>query len=420
MKKTTKIDWYKALGWFARLCGLLLVFYIVLIGLRSRIDFHLWLYDSLVEYLASNLTINIWLIRSIAIGMCVIILVLMLNWAKTLLKPIIAANEDERKELTKRKNKATIGLGVFFVLFFLMMYALQYGTIQSCCYATNGISYEYVDCINKIHPKYGTEVKPCNLQIRRIIDGKLEFKEIFPDSKTMLFLQNGDPIAWYYRNRDSSLSFYNQPGRHPQYGIELLPVTHEIAEEFLNNTHKKDKPITIKLSENQHPQKLNITDYLLSKSFRNTPQHIEIAVFIIDKETKELNNLVSKGLSDLFSSKGYAASSPFFSSNIIKEGLYSDLFRSENKIAKASDLSAHIDFICIGEIQFSTIEREAYNSKMFVTTIEPKIYLIDTKNNQILKTIDHTSEGAEYSISESRRVALSNLIKFEKEQSIDL
>ena len=47
---------------------------------------------------------------------------------------------------------------------------------------------------------------------------------------TFFDLRTGEPIVWYYKDKNGVIELFNLMGFHPQSGDELSPVTKEIVE----------------------------------------------------------------------------------------------------------------------------------------------------------------------------------------------
>ncbi len=60
-------------------------------------------------------------------------------------------------------------------------------------------------------------------------NGPLKFERVVPDNNVQLFASDGTPLLWYHKYSNGGLEFFAQSGKHPQLGIELLPVDKEIA-----------------------------------------------------------------------------------------------------------------------------------------------------------------------------------------------
>lgn len=84
--------------------------------------------------------------------------------------------------------------------------------------------FDYIDCSNTVHPKYGTIVQPCDRPIERII----------PNNNTRCFSSDGYALLWYYQDELGKLEFFGQPGVYPQLGCKLNPINQQIAKKMLN------------------------------------------------------------------------------------------------------------------------------------------------------------------------------------------
>ena len=60
-----------------------------------------------------------------------------------------------------------------------------------------------------------------------------------PTENMAFFNEDGQPIVWYAKTPNGTIEIFSQPGRHLQYGVNLEPVSPEIAAEILDSIHKE-------------------------------------------------------------------------------------------------------------------------------------------------------------------------------------
>lgn len=58
-------------------------------------------------------------------------------------------------------------------------------------------------------------------------------ERICPNINTPFFVSSGEPVVFYYKHQNNKLEFFNHSGKHPQLGVELTPISTEIAEQTL-------------------------------------------------------------------------------------------------------------------------------------------------------------------------------------------
>lgn len=55
-------------------------------------------------------------------------------------------------------------------------------------------------------------------------------------------LRTGEPIVWFWRDRDGPIEIFNLMGFHPESGEELLPVTPEIVKQYKQQAQRRASP----------------------------------------------------------------------------------------------------------------------------------------------------------------------------------
>lgn len=76
-------------------------------------------------------------------------------------------------------------------------------------------------------------------------------------------LRTGEPIVWYWKDRDGRVELFNLMGFHPESGEELQPVNAEVIKAYKDQTQRKISP----------PQRIdNIEGYILFDSATGRPR----------------------------------------------------------------------------------------------------------------------------------------------------
>jgi hypothetical protein len=61
--------------------------------------------------------------------------------------------------------------------------------------------------------------------------------------------RSGEPIVWYYKNKDGDIEIFDLMGFHPDTGEELLPISKEVAQLWKKQSDEKDRRVPKLISE---------------------------------------------------------------------------------------------------------------------------------------------------------------------------
>jgi hypothetical protein len=183
-------------------------------------------YNLFFERFSHNIGINIWLLKSMSVVFSIIALGFGFRWFWQVISPSPLIKRETRRN-------SLIGLGSFFILYFMTMYFFTRGNFDQKCYAatlTGG--YEYCDCGNKVHPIYGTEVKPVTPEMIPVIENQnnLSVSNRVIPTRNQQFFFNDKPLLFFFSYPNGKLEFFSKPGKHPQFNQDLIPVNTAIVQ----------------------------------------------------------------------------------------------------------------------------------------------------------------------------------------------
>ena len=215
-------DWGKVLK-YAIISLILLVTLLFIFWLRNEITvifLYPYLRDKLVE-----LNLNIWLAKMVALPMAVWVLVL---------THLLFSRKKEKKQWGYILGAAT------WVIWCLSMFAAtrdHYINTQTGegtrCFAKTPTGYRERPCTEKYDPTFGTVVERVdrNIALSEWVKrhGPVLVDKIEPTKDMVFFTADGRPIYWYYEHPNGKIDLFNRPGSHPQFGVELNPITAEVV-----------------------------------------------------------------------------------------------------------------------------------------------------------------------------------------------
>lgn len=88
-------------------------------------------------------------------------------------------------------------------------------------------------------------------------------KRIVEDSPVFFNLGTGEPIVWYYKNREGKLELFDLMGFHPDTGQELLPITEDIVDAW---------KVQVAQDARQAPQRIDPEKYAFFDSITGKPR----------------------------------------------------------------------------------------------------------------------------------------------------
>ncbi len=138
----------------------------------------------------------------------------------------------------KRRNTGYSFIAFYMFIFYISMFYLtkdqqfRFDTgVSMKYYAITPDGPRFFDAPG-FDPKYGIQLKPLTPEIAK----KLRFNKIPPQKikNPMKFFDfvTGEAVVWFFENKDGSLDFFDQPGFHPIYREKLKPVTPEVVQKY--------------------------------------------------------------------------------------------------------------------------------------------------------------------------------------------
>lgn len=131
---------------------------------------------------------------------------------------------------------------------------------------------------------------------------------------------------------------------------------------------------------------------ILDNDFKNKEGSVEMAVMVINRQEKTLNQPLTQNVSEVLkNSKGYNTNPSFFNTGFIKKGDFEKIFNADpNKINKLH-LKDNLDFICLGKYQINGITKNEYN--MFTADVTLQLNIIDVKSGAVADSRTYKDRG---------------------------
>lgn len=263
------------------------------------------------------------------------------------------------------KKTAKIVILAYTGLFFLTMFFLSRGTyfghfkgeaIKYYALTPEGI--RFFDSPG-FDSKYGIELKPVTSDMMVKFQKKtlgMQPKRIdIEEIKNMEFFDpiTGEAIIWYYLDNNGNYEFFNGPGFHSLYNVELKPVNFKVIKSYQNKIKERQEKATIdqnfKIEIEKQQKQISFLNKYINLSIVNSPLTKEIAILVIDESDKENNEIESK-IASIIRSAIMNPVLSLFKRPFIQERLFAGIFSGDISTIKEFQLENRIDFLIFGKI----------------------------------------------------------------------
>lgn len=328
----------------------------------------------------------------------------------------------KRKSSHKKLSKFIIFsyAGIFFLSMFFLSRGTYFGHNKGEAtkyYANTPEGIRFFDSPG-YDPKYGIKLEPVTPDLIEKHQKKLlgmQPKKL--DIKTMEGTEFFDPITgdtkvWYFTDSDGNYEFYDAPGFHPVYKVELKPVTPEIIRDYQRkldeNKLKKAIEQQKAIQAEEEKKLLSYRNKYLNLSVTNIPQSEEIAILIVDNSGNERTDINSK-VASLAKSKHLNPVPGMFKVAFIKDGLMDKVLSGNLSYLKSLDIYKHVDNVVFGKVSFDTkINQELQG--VLSTSASLEIKWIDCRQAGVAKSEVFYATGSGFSQSEAENSAINLLL----------
>jgi len=312
------------------------------------------------------------------------------------------------------KKTAKIVILAYTGLFFLTMFFLSRGTyfghfkgeaIKYYALTPEGI--RFFDSPG-FDSKYGIELKPVTSDMMVKFQKKtlgMQPKRIdIEEIKNIEFFDpiTGDAKIWYYLDNNGNYEFFNGPGFHAIYNVELKPVNFEVIQSYQNKIKERQEKTTfdqnLKIEKEKQQKHISFLNKYVNPSIVNSPSTKEIAILVIDESEKE-NNEIGAEIASFIRSGTINPVLSLFKRPFIQERLFAGIFSGDISTIKELQLENRIDFLIFGKISKDFKQSKELQDVISAhLNIEFKIYSCakgTLTNSTSLKTIGAGFSNAE-------------------------
>lgn len=206
------------------------------------------------------------------------------------------------------------------------------------------------------------------------------FKKIDVNANTQFFFENGLPRVWYFKKPNGEIDYFSANGNHPIYKRDVKEISQHIINKYVLKSP-------------------------FNTSFLNTPDKVELAIFIFHNDTLDLE--IAKQLQKtLFSN--YRTTLYLIPAKKINPQIKEHLKQGDLSTYK-SDMKKHIDYLCVGNVSYN-YEETAMESKRFICNMQLSYEVFDTQGNlELDKSYSKSITGSGFTKEEARQNTLKKI-----------
>lgn len=407
---------------------ILVVFFISMLLLWEilKFTFIFKTFDYVVKNIVNVSGMSSWLAKGL-----VIFLMIPFFWALgEIFKIRFRFNLFRKKQIRSYRKLALVTAIAYIGFFFLSMFFLSRGTYFSHMtgqemkwYAETPEGLRFFDS-SGFDPKYGIKLKPVTsdmmikvqkkmmgMQPKRVEIETLEGFEFF-DTIT------GEPKYWYHIDNDGNWDFFERPGYHPIYNIELKPVTPEIVKAYQNRLKEEQEKKAAERERLAEEQKKRIEEekaqqfiaYLnkyINLSVINQLETKEISVLILDEELKERWD-VEQRIALFLKKKELNPVFGLFKYPFIKDGTFGNIFSGDTVKIKELQLEKNADYLILGK-KLSSFKKNPELLDLVSAEVKLELKIFSTEKGVIINSTLLSAVGSGFSNSEAERNAIELL-----------
>lgn len=406
-----KILWVSVLIVVIFLISMLLIWEIL------KFTFVIKTFDYVVDNFVNVSGMSHWLAKGI-----VILLMIPFFWA---LGEFFKIGFKLRNLFSKKKtrNYRKLGLAiviVYIALFFLSMFFLSRGTYFGHFkgeaikyYAVTPEGIRFFDSPG-FDSKYGIELKPVTsdmmVKFQKKTLGMQPKKINVEENKNIEFFDQitGEAKIWYFLDNNGSYEFFNGPGFHALYNVELKPVNFEVIQSFQKKIKGRQEKSAIeqnlKIEKEKQQKQISFQDKYINLSIENSPSTKEIAILVIDESEKE-NNEIGAKIASIIRSGTMNPVLSLFKRPFIQEGLFAGIFSGDISMIEELQLKNRIDFLVFGKIN-KNFKRSEELQDIISADLNIEIKIFSCVKGALTNSTSLKTTGAGFSNAEAEGKAL--------------
>lgn len=160
--------------------------------------------------------------------------------------------------------------------------------------------------------------------------------------------------------------------------------------------------------------------YIQNEYFLNVAATQEVAVLIIDAQTKTRVN-ANKAVASYFRSQSVRVTDSFFSDSFIADGVFEKIFRGDKNKIIDMDLTKHLDYIVLGKKSSRPVTSALLKSSSNPAAgLSMEIRVISVQTGKIIDSFIITSEGTGFSTDSAEKAAIGTSLNILQKKLTDI
>lgn len=244
---------------------------------------------------------------------------------------------------------------------------------------------------------------------------------VIPNQKTAFFSkEDGKPLLWYSIVNDS-IRFYEEKGKDPVTGQDLVPVTSDILKKYKlirevekvkekkdpKRFHKVNDLKIFKEKPKPKPKKEKRIGGIWNTSVVNTQKDDEVSLFIFNSENKIDVSLTRRFRSEFMERKYIVTDEIIYADEITKE--IAENLQKSNVSYFEGNLKKYSDYICIAIADYS-FKPNAYRNDLQDCTMQIKYFIYASDTAEILLSEEDKVIGSGQTKKTARLAAIEKFI----------
>ena len=213
-------------------------------------------------------------------------------------------------------------------------------------------------------PVYGLSLKPCAFdQIVKLRQAEKGFKGpqriAINDARQFEFFDpiTGKPRVWYNKHPDGRFDFFDQPGKYPGTGEDLIPMDRETSQDVIR-IQESDEALRRKgesearqhdaarLAADQQQEKQAFVEKYINTAIVKRPSQPQAAILVLEEGRDSLSG-VENNLYLALSQEGFVPVRSFFKPPFILEGRGRRLYDGEWSDVSQFQVKNRVDYIVL-------------------------------------------------------------------------
>jgi hypothetical protein len=278
-----------------------------------------------------------------------------------------------------------------------------------------------------VDPKYGIVLKPITPEIVDILArrerGEIPKPLIFGSTSEITFFDplDGQAKVWYGRSSEGEITLFSSPGYDPTTDQELVPVNHQIVDEFRRQQQGAEAKKQAEEKQIQEAarnaaiegdkaeaeaQENSFREKYVNASVRKIPGRKGLAPLILG-DTESAGSLQSS-VSAALQENGMQSVDGLFKPEFVSDGTASRVFDGDLTLAKKLRLNEAVDSVLLVHSSYTVASAADVSQGLRTVTLSLNMKCIDVVNLRMCGSRSVSVTGIGFSDSEALSTALRN------------